>query len=62
VRPHGRLFYAPLVAGQGFVAGVALFLDDAIYAAGFAGDADRAAVQDELVAEVDPVIFGDDLH
>ena len=56
-----RLF-ARLVAGPGFVAGVALFLDGAIHAAGFARDADGAAVQDELVAEGDPVIFGDDLH
>ena len=53
---------AALVARPGLVAGVALFLDGAVDAAGFAGDADGAAVQDELVAEVDPVIFRDDLH
>ncbi len=36
--------------------------DDAVGAAGLAGDADGATVQDELVAKVDPVVFGNDLH
>ena len=36
--------------------------DGAVGAVGFAGDADAAAVEDHGVAELGPVLFGDELH
>lgn len=36
--------------------------EGAVGAAGFARDADLAAVVDEFVAELNPTVFGDDLY
>jgi hypothetical protein len=46
---------------DGFVFGVADVFDFAVEAAGLAGDAEAAAVPDELVGEEHPFIFGQDL-
>ncbi len=57
-----RSFACELVARPCLIVRVAFLFDDAIDAAGFAGDADGAAMQDQLVAEVDPVTFRNDLY
>lgn len=46
--------------GPGFVGGVALVFEGAVGAAGFARDADLAAMVDELVAELNPTVLRDD--
>ena len=57
----GRWELQGLVAGPGLVGGVAEVLEGAVGAAGFAGDADLAAVVNEFVGELDPAVAGDDL-
>ena len=46
----------------GLVSGMAKLLEIALIAFGFAGDADLAAVVDDLVGEIDPAVLGDNLH
>src|SRR3974377_2247458 len=48
--------------GPGFVGGVAERFDWAVDAFGLARDADGAAMMDDLVGEVDPLVARDDLH
>ncbi len=48
------------VGNPGFIHRVAELFQGAIHAAGLAGDADLAAVVDEFVGELDPVILWDD--
>lgn len=45
----------------GFVGGVAEVFEGAAFALRFARDADLATVVDELVGELNPAVFGDDL-
>ena len=51
-----------LVGGEGFVGGVAEGLERAVGAAGLTGDAERAAVGDDAVGEVDPLGLRDEAH
>ena len=48
--------------GPGFVGGVAESFHVALRALGFTGDADGAAVMNDLVGEGDPLVLRDDLH
>jgi hypothetical protein len=48
--------------GDEFGAGGAEFQEGALFAAGFAGEADLAAVENEEMGEEGPVVLGDDFH